>query len=107
MSLSPFMDKSVSELVIALCADFERRRCAIRDKSMSQRVLMEYKFLNLRILEATMEIVGVRDALLFIDDIGARRGYANSQIDGLSEPIYKRKKAEVKLYIAKKLALID
>lgn len=100
------MDKSLEGLIIALCADFERRRLAIEEKALPKRVLMEYKFLNLRILEGAMEAVGTKDARLFIDDIGARRGYAKSEIDGISEPSYKIKKARAKIFIAKKLSLI-
>lgn len=105
MPLSSLMEKSLDGLIIALCADFARRQTAIKEKALPKRVLMEYKFLNLRILEGAIEIVGIRDARIFIDDIGAHRGYANSKIEGLSEPIYKRKKAETKLSIAKKLSL--
>ena len=106
MPLSPLMDKSLEDIVIALCADFERRNLAIKEKSLPKRVLMEYKFLNLRILEGAMEIVGTKNAILFIDDIGARRGYAKSNIDEMSESTYKQKKAEAKLNLAKRLSLI-
>ena len=106
MPLSPLMDKSLEDIVVAMCADFERRDLAIKEKALPKRVLMEYKFLNLKILEATMEIVGTRNARIFINEIGARRGYAKSDVDEMSEPTYKRKKAEAKLNIAKKLSLL-
>ena len=105
MPASPLMDKSLEDIVIALCADFERRRLAIEEKALPKRVLLEYKFLNLRILEGTIEIVGIRNAKGFIDDIGARRGYAKSCIEDMSEPSYKKLKAKTKLSIAKKLSL--
>ena len=91
---------------IALCADFERRQCEIKEKNLQKSVLMEYKFLNLRILEGAIEVVGIKEARLFINDIGNRRGYAKSEIDVISETTYKKKKAEVKLSIAKKLSLL-
>ena len=53
-----------------------------------------------------MEVVGINSAKQFIDDIGARRGYAKSGVDWMSEPTYKTKKANAKLAIAKKLSLI-
>ena len=106
MPLTALMDKTLEEIIIALCADFDRRQTEIKEKRLPKCVLMEYKFLNFRILEGVMEIVGTENARLFIDDIGSRRGYAKSSIDGLSEPKYKVKKAEAKLSIAKKLSLI-
>ena len=105
MPASPLMDKSLEDIVIALCADFERRRLAIEEKALPKRVLLEYKFLNLRILEGTIEIVGISNARKFIDDIGARRGYAKSSIEDISEPSYKKLKAKAKLSIAQKLYL--
>ena len=106
MSLSPLMDKSLEGLIVALCADFGRRQKEIKEKALPKRVLLEYKFLNLRILEGAIEAVGTRNALLFIDEIGTRRGYAKSEIDDLSEAAYKKRKAEAKISIAKKLCLI-
>ena len=100
------MDKSLEGLIVALCADFDRRRAAIEEKALPKRVLMEYKYLNLRILEGAMEAVGIKDAKLFIDDIGARRGYAKTALEGISEPKYKIKKARAKMSIAKKLSLM-
>jgi hypothetical protein len=106
MPVSSLMEKSLQEVVIALCADFERRQQAIKEKALPARVLLEYKYLNLRIIEGAMEVAGINNARIFIDDIGARRGYAHSSIEGLSEVSYKRIKAEVKRNIAGKLALI-
>ena len=106
MPVSALMDKSLDGLVVALCADFERRQSAIQEKALPSRVLLEYKFLNLRILEGAIEIVGAKNAKLFIDEIGARRGYAKSLVEGLSEPSYKTQKAAAKLAIARKLLLI-
>ena len=106
MPNAPLMDKSLEGLIVALCADFNRRDAAIKEKALPKRVLLEYKFLNLRILEGAMEAVGIRDAKAFIDDIGARRGYAKSPLDGMSEQTYKVTKACAKRSIARKLSLI-
>ena len=106
MPASPVMEKSLEEIIIALCADFDRRKLAIEEKALPKRVLLEYKFLNLRILEGAMDAVGIRAAKIFIDDIGARRGYAKSSVDWLSEPTYKITKAAVKRSIARKLSLM-
>jgi hypothetical protein len=68
-------------------------------------VLLEYKFLNLRILEGAIEAVGMKVAKEFIYDIGARRGYAKTAVENVSEPIYKYQKALAKMAIARKLSL--
>ena len=106
MPATPLMERTLEEVIIALCADFDRRQTAIKEKALPKRVLLEYKFLNLRILEGAMDIVGIKDAKIFIDDIGARRGYAKSCVDGISEPKYKVTKACVKKSSARKLSLM-
>ena len=105
MSSAFMMDKSLDNLICALCGDFDRRRRAIEEKKLPMRVLLEYKFLNYKILEATIEIVGAANALTFIEDIGAHRGYAKSMIEFYSEGAYKKAKALVKQSIALRLAL--
>lgn len=99
--------KTLDELIIALCLDYGRRRDAIRDGVYERRTLMEYRYLNFRILEAALEIAGERDAELFIKEIGERTGYAKSELYRLCEVNYKRKKSDIKRAIAIKLHLID
>lgn len=94
---------TLDDLVVALCRDFERRerRCDNR------RVAMEHKYINTRMSDAAAEIVGTRYAEMMIREIGNRIGYAASEIEDFSESTYKRKKAEVKLAIARKLYLSE
>ncbi|MBQ8720436.1 MAG: hypothetical protein IJY65_05325 [Clostridia bacterium] len=97
----------VETLVVALCLDYERREEAMRVGSVSHRTDMEYRYLNFKIYDAAAEIVGERDACLFINEIGRKVGYAQSEIGAMSEAAYKIRKREVKVNIAKKLHLID
>lgn len=102
-----FSLNTLDEVVVALCLDYERRASAIKDGVFGRRTLMEYRYLNFRILEAALEIAGERDAELFIKEIGERTGYAKSELYRLCEVNYKRKKSDIKRAIAIKLHLID
>ena len=93
-------------LIIALCRDFETRERSIKEKSCNRRTLMEYEYINRRIMDAAREIVGESYGI-YIKEIGERIGYAYSRIDHLSETDYKIKKREVKLNIARKMHLLD
>lgn len=98
---------SLDSLVIALCLDYTRRSEDILADKASKRTLMEYRYINYRMEDAAMEIVGVKGAELFIKEIGKKIGYAYSGIDFLSETAYKQQKREVKINIARKLHLLD
>ena len=100
------MPGELDSLVVAYCADYTRRADVISKKNAPYNVIMEYRFLNYRIMNAAMEIAGSRDALFFIKDIGQDIGYAASDLYVLSEKIYKERKREVKINIAKRLSLI-
>lgn len=100
------MSKSLDELITALCADYLRRADVIATRSAPYNVIMEYRFLNYRIMNAAIEIAGTRDALSFIDDIGSGLGYAGSGLYALAERVYKERKRDVKYNIAKRLSLI-
>ena len=93
---------SLDTLIVALCADFERRSHGSPDR----RVAMEFKYLNTRMTEGAAEIVGHRLAEQMILEIGRRIGYASSMIEDISESTYKRKKQAVKRSIARKLYLM-
>ena len=97
--------RTLDAVIIALCADYVRRAKAIEEGKIPFNVTMEYRFLNYRILNAAMEASGERDALKFVNEIGNRRGYVDSETY-LSESVYKNRKREVKENIAKKLSLI-
>ena len=103
-------DKSAAKLIdgiiVALCADYQRRKCAIAEQSVPKRVRMEYSYINTRMLLAAGEIAGHAFAELIIDEIGSRIGYAASGMDCLCELSYKSLKQRVKKNIAKKLYLL-
>ena len=96
---------SIDAIVIAHCLDFERRGEELLRRTLPRRVLMEYRYLNARILSAASEVVG-SDAELYVREIGSQTGYAKSAAEGVSEAVYKTRKREVKRKIAQKLNLI-
>ncbi len=98
---------TLDSIIVALCKDFERRSEAVKAGKCSVRTAMEYKYINAVIYDAASEIVGVRDAITYIGEIGERIGYAASGIDYVSESTYKQQKKEVKLNIARRLHLVD
>ena len=99
-------EKSLERMIEGLCCDYGRRNAEIKKGEMPRRVLNEYKFLNAKILEGVLEIIGPSDAEALIEDIGIKRGYANSPVSRFAEVRYKQLKAKAKLNIAKKLFLI-
>ncbi len=101
------MPEAVEIIIMALCSDYFRRMSVIESGMATYRIIMEYRFLNHRIYNAVEEIVGKRDAIAFIKDIGKGTGYAKSDIITLSERNYKIMKKEVKLNIAKRLSLYE
>ena len=100
------MSPTLEEIIKAYCADFERRARVITEKNAPYNVIMEYRFLNYRIFCAASEAGGYRNALGFIRDIGSGTGYAKSQLSAMSESVYKIRKREVKLNIARRLSLL-
>ena len=96
----------LDEVIIALCADYSRRAEVISRRNAPYNVIMEYRFLNYRILNAAAEIAGSRDAMFFVKDIGNNIGYAESDLFVLSETVYKERKKEVKENIARRLSLM-
>ena len=100
------MPYELDALITALCADYSRRSEVILSRNAPYNVIMEYRFLNYRIMNAAMEIAGTRDAMLFIKDIGHNIGYAQSDLWMLSEACYKQRKKDVRDNIAKRLSLM-
>ena len=99
--------KSLDAIIVALCRDYDRRRESVARGSCTQRVAMEYKYLNYRMKEAACEVAGERYGLTYINEIGKRIGYAGTRVECVSESVYKIEKLEVKLAIARRLALLD
>ena len=98
--------KGIDEIIKALCADYTRRALVMECKDAPFNVIMEYRFLNYRIMNAAIEIAGPRDARCFIKDIGNEIGYSSSDLWLLSETEYKNRKLRIKQNIAKRLSLI-
>ncbi len=98
---------TVDAIIVALCADYERRAALIHDPDISLRTSVEYRYLNYKISEAAKEVVGEGVAKMYVDEIGEKRGYAKSDIYGICEVTYKVAKREIKHNIARKLHLID
>ncbi len=99
--------ESLDKIIVGLCLDLERREGAIVNSFCTGRTEVEYKYYNYKILEGAAEIVGPLDARAMIYEIGHRIGYVNSEIGCLSESIYKSRKLETKINIARKLHLLD
>ena len=98
---------SLDALVRALCQDYGRREGAISDGCVGKRTRMEYIYINGKILEAARELAEEGLAQIYIKEIGEKCGYAYSEIPCASERIYKQRKQEIKLNIARKLHLLD
>ena len=96
---------TADELIVALCRDYERRKNALFDGVLPHATEMEYKYLNYKIFDAAAETVGERLAEVYVAEIGARTGYANSTVDSVSEATYKQRKKKIKEAISKKLHL--
>ena len=100
------MPAATDRLVVALCADYFRRKRLIERKQATYTVIMECRYLNYRIFDAACSVVGSALAETFIREIGEATGYSESAVSELSESAYKRKKREVKCAIAKRLSLL-
>lgn len=98
---------TVDGVVVALCADYTRRKRAIEAREVSRRTDTELRYLNARIFDAVAEVVGEPLAELVIKDIGGRVGYANTKLDCMSEVTYKNMKKRARELIAVRLHLID
>lgn len=105
-NVSPRID-TLEALVRALCADYPRRQEEIEKSELSPRVLMEYKYFNVLIFRAVAEVVGELEAMLYIEDIGERRGYSKRLDLFISENTYDKRKRQCKINIARALKLAD
>lgn len=101
------VESTLDTLVIALCLDYGRRQRAILERTATKRTDTEYRYYNFKIFDAAAEIVGERFAERYIEEIGARVGYAKSAVDCVSEITYKDYKRRIKDNVAKKLHLCD
>lgn len=99
------LPKTLDALVVALCADYFRRKEAIEARSVVHRTDTEYRYYNFKIYDAAAEIVGESECELYIKEIGEHVGYAYSSVD-TSEQSYKLRKRLVKERIACALHLV-
>ena len=101
------MQATLDGLVTALCADFARREELLRHGNISRRVECELRYLNAKIIDATLEICDDSELDVFITEIGSSVGYAKSGIADISEATYKKRKREIKDNIARRLFLTE
>ena len=92
-------------LIVALCADYDRREEIILGRMAQRRVDNELRYINFKIFDATAEIVGEGRAADFIREIGQRIGFVNAADHYMSEGTYKHYKALVKENLVRKLYL--
>ena len=99
-------EASLDLLIVALCADYQRRKEVIEKRQAHRRVDTEFRYLNFKIYDAVAEIVGEELAELFIYEIGNKVGYARSEVEAMSESTYKIYKKRVKDNLSVKLYLV-
>lgn len=107
MGNTRMISPTVDGVVVALCADYTRRKHAIEEKRICRRTDTELRYLNAKIFDAVAEVVGEPLAEQFIKDIGCRIGYANTKLDCMSEVTYKNMKKQARELIAVRLHLVD
>ena len=98
---------SLDALICALCADYKRREEMILSGDISVRTSAELRYLNYKIKNAISEVTAGYSVDTFITDVGLRRGYAHSELEGMGEVLYKQTKTQIKENIAKTLHLCD
>ena len=96
---------SLHSVIVALCADYGRRKEAIEKRLAPHRVDTEMRYYNFKMFDAAAEIVGDEKAEQFIREIGESIGYAYSSIEGISETTYKKYKKLVVENITRALHL--
>lgn len=99
------MQATLDNLVSALCADFSRRSELIRTGALTRRTETELRYINAKIIDATLELAEDFELDAFIYEIGDSVGYAKSSLTHLCESTYKKRKRGIKENIAKKLFL--
>lgn len=96
----------VRQVVVALCADYDRRERALRCHSATPDVLSLYETLNRGIDRAIAEICEARICTDMRRDIGAKRGARRTPLYFMSEGTYKRRKRDTQHRIAETLHLL-
>ena len=97
---------AAGRLCEALCADYDRREALLHDVTVPLRVRVECRYINLRLFAAIRECCADDgEARQFLREIGERCGYAYSSLC-YGETVYKRKKAEIRENILRRLHLL-
>jgi hypothetical protein len=96
----------VRQVVVALCADYERRERILRRQSATPDVLSLYETLNRGIDRAVAELCEARIRTEMRRDIGAKRGARRTPLYFMSEGTYKRRKRDTQHRIAEALHLL-
>ena len=98
--------KGVVKVVRAQCADYNRKKIAIKSGTLTEEIKRCYEATNEAINDALNDIEEACRGE-FLIDIAENRGYYRSQINWmLSEGAYYRRKAKAVYDIAHKLCLI-
>ncbi len=93
-------------MVEALCADYGRRQRLIDSADTVLRTRIECRYINIRLFDAVRTCAASdEEAMLFMREIGTRKGYAHSD-SVLSESAYKEKKRQIRRCILERLHLI-
>ncbi len=86
-------------MVEALCADYGRRARLMSCTDTPKRTRIECRYINTRLYDAIRALCSDdEEAMLFLREIGLRRGYATSETT-LGETAYKQKKCEIRRQI--------
>lgn len=94
-------------LVVAICADYDRRATALRKNELAQDTANEFKHLNEAVDLALSCISDADERKHMMQDIAHRRGYNWSQLSPfVSKNIYYKRKRLVAYRIAQSLNLI-
>lgn len=93
-------------VVIALCADYDRRERALCKGDADAAVLANYACLNRTIDRAVAAVCEEGICRQIRADIGARRGARRTPLYYLGEGTFKRRKRAAEYHIAKALSLV-
>ena len=100
-------NKGVYDVVVTLCADYDRRKKAIAVGNIDAVHLEYYKLLNETIDKSIEETVDVGIRKQMLKDIAERVGHKKSMCLHYISPVtYKAQKREAIYFIAKNLQLI-
>lgn len=99
--------RSVVLIVIAICADYDRRKNAIENEDVSGRVLSEFERFN-NVIDRALEDVEPGLRRIMLNDVANRKGYGNTLSSPfLAKNTYYNRKRKLVHDIAAGLGLIE